>query len=266
MSETLKTNLSSLNEHVLVYTFASARHYMFVAPCIFSTLRSNPGTAAEIVVASLEGYMAQHGREFHMLQALFGDAFQIRQSETYIEGKMLPHTVRFIESPKTRRRYTYITDIDIFLSQEGFARLHIDHMDRIGLPYSNMLRSGTTRLTGLHFTWTELMFPVPDLSDVDLSKRNDEEVLYETVVRKGLRLPPDQFRPVHGVHFSLNRPDPLPKDGQGIGWANQSQWQGFKRYAKGPEYDALWLVLSPEFKNMVMKLRQACEAEWPQGA
>lgn len=263
MNNPTEPDTTQLNEQVLIYTFASARHYLFVAPCVFSALRSNPGVFVEIAVESPEIFMTMHGREFHMLRALFGDRFEIRKSKVYTRGAMLPHTVRFIETPEERRRYTYITDIDIFLSVDGFARLHLEHMARTGLPYSNMVRPGTTRLTGLHFTETDATFPPPDLTDINLAQRNDEEVLYEVMTRRGWRVPTDQYRPVHGVHFSLNRADPLGKDGSGIGWTNKAQWQNFKQYAQGPEFDALWLVLSSDFKSMVHRLRTACEAEWP---
>lgn len=265
MHDTLQTAAASLNEHVLVYTFANSRHFMFVAPFVFFALRSNPGVFVEVCVDSVEDYLKHHDREFYMLRALLGGGFEIRQSEVYAPGKMLPHTMRFIEAPRHYRRYTYITDVDIPIAVEGFARQHLDHMAKIGLPYSNTVRPGTSRLTGLHFTETDAMFPIPGISDIDLAKRNDEEVLYEIMTRKGLGVPTDQFRPVHGVHFSLNRPTPLAKDGSGIGWTNRSQWRDFKRLAQGVEFDALWLVLSPEFKDMVNRLRAACEAEWPNG-
>jgi SAM-dependent methyltransferase len=80
-----------------------------------------------------------------------------------------------------------------------------------GLPYSNIVRDKSKRLSGLHFTKYDAYYPLPDIADLVQSVYNDEELLYSIVERKGFLYNNDKYyavkkrRPIHCLHLSLNR-------------------------------------------------------------
>ena len=97
--------------------------------------------------------------------------------------------------------------------------------------YSNIVRPNSTRLSGLHFTETNSYWPLPNTKGVNMAQ-GDETLLYELVERKLGKEAIDKnrkYRPVHGIHFSLNRPDVGGSDGI-PGWGAEKweeKWREF---------------------------------------
>src|SRR5262249_18773675 len=105
----------------------------------------------------------------------------------------------------------YIGDIDMFIVPEDIPlhEMHVRHSREIGLPYSNRVRRGTRRLTGLHFVRTrdyyERVLPtMQKYRDGALSGLlgiNNEELLYR-MMEESVGLPKivGNFVTHHGIH------------------------------------------------------------------
>lgn len=117
-------------------------------------------------------------------------------------------TFRFITTPTIKNEYVYIGDVDIICLEKDIFRKHIEFMNKENMCYSNVVRRNTPRfrLTGLHFSIYDCYYPIPSLEGIDFTK-NQEEILAQLVVRKGIEINYSvNWRPIHGVHFSKNRP------------------------------------------------------------
>lgn len=126
---------------------------------------------------------------------------------------LCPNVVRFIETPTIKNDFVYICDIDIITLQKNISQIHINDMDNTGLNYSNIVRPSENkenkRLTGLHFTRWDAYYPIPIFTDLTIRGYlgHDEIFLYQLVAKKNKILETHSFRPVHGIHMSLNRSD-----------------------------------------------------------
>lgn len=127
--------------------------------------------------------------------------------------------VRFINQPEHISKYVYITDIDIICLDKEIADIHAKQMMKTGLPYCNMVRIGTRKLTGLHFSKWDSIYPLPDIDKLiaDGHRRDesrilcDEILLHEIVANKCEINYSLKYRPVHGIHISQQR-QPLPTE------------------------------------------------------
>lgn len=105
----------------------------------------------------------------------------------------------------------YIGDIDMFIVPEAapLHEVHVQHSREIGLPYSNRVRSGQRKLTGLHFVRTREYYDrvLPTMRkyhDAALSGSlgiNNEELLYRMMDESvGLPQIVGNFVSYHGIH------------------------------------------------------------------
>lgn len=125
-------------------------------------------------------------------------------------------------------KYAYFGDIDILIKQENPTLLseHINHMNALELPYSNVIRKKFKRLTGLHFIdvknyYSKVSFHIQDIIDNPPIKHienmiEDEDFLYYLINRsigfshhKEYMFEKEKYayRPHHGVHLGLLRTD-----------------------------------------------------------
>jgi len=219
---------------LLFCTYSEARYDFFVVPYAYFALRNNPQCRVEVCLQDAVTFHARNASAVSVLEGLFPGRFLFRQSKECRRVRIKPSTVRFIERPELSATHVYIGDIE-WLVLDDIAKTHLDLMRANALPFSNILRqqyaaSAMPRLSGLHFCPFELYYPVPDLSDLDLSVVNAEYVLYECMRRKGVMVPLEfQHRPECGIHISLNR-DPLgrttgPREpfraAKSLGWGGQ---------------------------------------------
>lgn len=189
---------------VLVYTCVNRAYEDFAPLYAVSALTANPSAVCEIGLENLEEFRASNGASIDLIEKYFPG--RCVWTEVVFPENVLPNTVRFITEPQTVADYIYIGDVDIIMLQKDFHVAHLEHMKRTNLDYSNCVRPGTKRMSGLHFTKFSAYFPLPDLSGIDITK-NDEVVLYEILRLKGVEVEPkiEWFRPVHGIHASPNR-------------------------------------------------------------
>ena len=105
----------------------------------------------------------------------------------------------------------YIGDVDMFIVPEEVPlhEIHERHCTEIGLPYSNRVRGGQRRLTGLHFVQTAAYFPrmLPTIHKYrkliadDAIPIGNEEILYR-MMEESVGLPQirGDFVTHHGMH------------------------------------------------------------------
>jgi hypothetical protein len=115
----------------------------------------------------------------------------------------------------------YTGDIDLLIVRErpGLCEVHVAHSEEIQLPYSNRVRGGTRRLTGLHFVRTQAYYPNVR-STMDRYRRqiangslrlNDEELLYAMMEESvGLPAKRGNFVVHHGMHLRAFDRDASP--------------------------------------------------------
>mmetsp|Transcript_10376 Transcript_10376/g.22000 ORF Transcript_10376/g.22000 Transcript_10376/m.22000 type:complete len:231 (+) Transcript_10376:2-694(+) len=142
-------------------------------------------------------------------------------------------THRFLEVPSVYAEYTYIADIDIFITESVLDKRRLKQMATFNLPYSNIIRPGKARLTGVMLVRTRNFFTPAYKKAQDTAITGpvpDEMVLYDIVSRSGHGLPPATnmsdplvvYRPTHGLHLSLNRGPGKPMCQWGL-----AAWCGF---------------------------------------
>lgn len=232
------------------YTCCNRSYEDFAPLYAFCALWYNSDSLVEVGIEDLLGFRVRNGRSENLIREIFGAGrFLLRDVRWKTESgeNTLPNTVRFVVPPIHRTDYVYICDVDIMIMERDIRKIHADHMARMDLPYSNSVRPNTTRMSGVHFSPWENLYPLPDISDLDLAKMNDEMVLFEIIRRKGLKILPDHwFRPIHGIHISPNRaPKTSRQNGREIpGWGIESFAQAYRQLCATPEFASLRACLS----------------------
>jgi hypothetical protein len=192
--------------NLLFLTAANEPYEDFVPLYIASALWSVGDAVVEIGLVSKDDWYRKNSQVTDILETYFKGRFLLRDMPWNDKnGAIVPNTVRFLNEPQTQAKYVYIGDIDIIYLDSDIEKQCTDFMARSGLPYANMFRKGTERLTGLHFSTWEGLYPLPDLTDINMAAMNDEAVLGQIVFRKGYGRPTEHFRPVPGIHVSPNR-------------------------------------------------------------
>ena len=107
----------------------------------------------------------------------------------------------------------YIGDIDVLLAREApsLCARRVQHSEAIGLPYSNRVRPGTTKLIGIaHFVRTHAYFPplLPLMQRrreeiaAGTLRMHNEELLYRMMEESfGLPDPQASLATHHGIHL-----------------------------------------------------------------
>ncbi len=200
---------------ILFYTCVNEKFWAFGLLYPIFVLNSNPGAKVEIGVEN-------HLRFTHKFKHIISfyekeypgrvrfSAVSFTQRKLFGSRKIVPNSVRFVTQPKLKADYVYIGDADVLITEE-VAPQHLDNIKKHRLDFSNVVRQGRKRLTGLHFIAYDKMYPLPSLHGIDLSKCNDEDLLYQIIQRKGLKMPGPEatFRPIHGLHISMYSSTPF---------------------------------------------------------
>jgi hypothetical protein len=213
MTSAADANVCSPSDCTLnIFTCANESYEDFAPIFAASCFWSNPTATVEIGVENVASFMTAYGLAVDAIreQVPVG-AFVIREGNfrTSSGQSILPNSVRFVTTPQIISNYVYISDIDIITLDFDIIGLHTRYMGQSGLPFSNIVtHSRWLRLSGLHFTRYDAMYPLPEYEDLMAEIRGDEALLYAIVERKIGLIPPQEgkgFRPVHGIHVSPNR-------------------------------------------------------------
>jgi hypothetical protein len=238
---------------ILFFTCANAAYHDYAPLYACSVLSSAPTARVELGVEGEPAFEAAHGSAFEVLRAHFGADRISAHAVPWLQAdgrRVLPNTVRFITPPRGRADYVYIGDIDIIFLDRSFPRPHLEFMARTGLPYSNSVRPGTRRMSGLHFSRYDAYYPIPSLEGLDLARDNDEEVLYQLCRRRGLMIQDAEwFRPTHGIHASPNR-SIRRRDGQ-PGWGVKAHLGAYQALIRTDAVRALRPHLSPRVRGLL---------------
>jgi hypothetical protein len=249
---------------------------MFAIPYAYFALVSNPDSCVEIILEDLEYFTERYAEGIASLESLYPGRSVFRQSRTVASGVICkPHVIRFIEEPVTKSKFVYIGDIDVMIFEDIY-KIHKKYMDDNGLPFSNIIRPGTEstpypRLTGLHFCPTNIMYPLPDIVDLDLNARNDENILYEIMNRKNSMVPLTfRNRPICGIHISVNR-DATGRYsvnrgdeylvGQTFNWGIKKYQDRFLKVSRSKSYSEIYFSFGLDYRALLMAIESVIKKE-----
>jgi hypothetical protein len=240
---------------LLFYCCADRRYEDFAPLFIASSLWSVETARAEIGLESVDRYVGENRRLMQIIEETYRDRVVLRDVAWTRNGVAIkPNTVRFVTQPETRASYVYICDIDLIFLDRRFPAGHLEFMEKVGLPYSNCTRPDTERLTGLHFTAWDAMYPLPDISDLNLRTTDDEVVLRLMCARKGLGFHDLWYRPVPGIHISPNRqPEPsVSASGAQIpGWHARPHLRAYAQFRQSDVFRAIAPLLKGKAREAI---------------
>lgn len=230
-----------------VFTCCNGVYKEFIPLFILSNLYHNEEVSVEIGVDETTSNLS---KSLDILNLKYKNKFLVRKvtfNRHFVNGELFnffPNTVRFFTPPVFKSKYVYISDVDIINLQSDICSIHVKNMEKTKLPYSNIVRPTKNRLSGLHFTPYENYYPIPEFNDlIKKGVIGDENFLYELVKKRYPNFNYEEtYRPVHGIHVSLNR-TPVGKLGWGMsGWKNQ--WVKFRN-------SDIFLEIEPTLTEMI---------------
>lgn len=219
------SNFSCVNPgksfNINFFSYASEPYYPWLALNAYSALANNPNSAVEIVVENRINFLKASGYCLSKILTLVDGYICVREyewSKNTTWKRTVPNTPRFMEVPHLNSNYTYIGDIDIVYSESVLTAARLKQMERFNLPYSNVVRLNTQRLTGVMLVRTADFYTPAYLAkqqeflhgNPSIAAENDEHVLYLMCEQvHGLPHQNRSFdsthRPVHGLHLSPSR-------------------------------------------------------------
>ena len=250
-------------DRILIYTCANDKYTHFIPLLILTYGLYNDNVDFEIGI-NLSKLPTNEEKAINYLRERFPNSkinikynfFSTNGSYGIVnQQQCLLGTVRFLTEPEIKDKYTYICDIDIVCLVKNFYKYHIDNMNRLQLPYSNMVRSNSTRLTGMHFTESDSYYPIPNLDDINLLK-NDEEVLHDIVKKRGININYETtYRPIFGVHFSFNRPT-VEGDNNIPSWCAEEFKEEWRKLTETSEYQFIYPFFDKIIKDKIHMLEE----------
>ena len=214
-----------------MWTAVNKKYELFIPTFIFFAAKSNPGSRVVIGLENVAEFESVHSAALSYLEREDDIDFGLVETDFSLS---IPHAVRFLDFPEFDTEWVYFTDADVMLTDD-VLEASAEGLSKTGLPFNNVVRAGTRRLTGLHLHHVGKLWPslsrglkVPD----SWTSKNDEEILYELVegwVREGFEAHLEgATRPVPGLHVSLFSRFPLgsirAEDGsRWIGWGGGSR-------------------------------------------
>jgi hypothetical protein len=227
------------------FTAVSERYEHFIAPYISSCLIADDAAQCEILVEASAAFEARYAGSLQVLRHHFPGRWVIRPMDRrywWPANAEMWCAQRFLNPPSVELAYTYIGDVDVLVLDGDIEQVHIRHCEQLRLPYSNVIRPGSQRLSGLHFVRTRPYFDVIDEAFIagllirispHFKSLSNEAMLYQMMEQTfGLPKHSDpevlQFRPTHGFHLSKNR-QPMGTPGWGIIRSRIDKYDKLKR-------------------------------------
>lgn len=238
-------------KETLFYTHADARYGHFVLPFMYFALMADASYSVEVWSVDYDRHMA--GVEW--LNEVFGDRALIVKTDT-----RRPNESRFRFPPRTRKPYTYISDVDILTLDPHVMEWHVGNLDnrcfsnaiRIPAPHEKL-----PRLTGLMFVVSDEWYSATADARKVKYTGSDEMVLAQIAfsafpeTRAQLERKP-WARPVHGIHMSPAR-DPIAAGG--VDWEITSRWlHSLKRIEKDKTWSRFWELTDNKWKQQYKRI------------
>ena len=248
-----------MTKKINIFTCCDDKYLDFIPIFIFSHLYHNPDSFIEVGYDGILTQEIQQALDF--ISKDYKDKFLVRSEKIgsidYKGSKIIctPNLTRFIVTPQVKCDNVYISDVDIICLEKNILNIHLNDMSKTGLKYSNVVRKKQTedqdyfRLTGLHFTPWENFYPLPNYDDLIERKIHnyDEIFLYELVKKRFPKFNYENiFRPVHGIHVSLNRP-PVGD----IGWGIKKWEKKWLLFRNTTEFKTFEEFLSENIKDKI---------------
>lgn len=199
------------SKNLLFYTGATNFFHNYLPLYFLFGSLEHPGASFEFLVRDLPRMQALHGESLDEIAAFSGSVYYLHDVATRECRKtpLMENSYRFLLQPFLRSEYIYIGDIDILLT-ENILNKHRAYFSS-GLPFYNLIRPGSKRLTGLHLARYDDLYPLHEAL-WDYCGLNDEEILYKHYeLRNALHCPGLEVlqgklaRPNCGIHVSINR-------------------------------------------------------------
>ena len=218
------------NKKNIVFVFyVFGNHKKYIPCCVYGILKSYPKAYVKVFV---DGTL--NTRENQALAVIPSDRYTILQN--YFSGIELKRSKMIHGSKMVLRwliphhelkgfKYAYFGDIDMLIIKESPSLLdsHIQHMEQTGLPFSNAVRTGTKRLTGLHFIDIDRYYQKVggiidtylndnDALQAEISKCDRNEHFLYNLVSQGIAFKDEDiaypdgkycYRPHHGSHLGV---------------------------------------------------------------
>lgn len=198
---------------LLFYTHCDGIYDQFIIPYIYFAYFTNDDCSFEIVTPNINPTLLNGAKYLH---DQYNIDILIRKPKHNVKSSYL----RFLEPPKTKCEYTYIGDIDLFIT-EDILKFHVNKLIENNMVFDNQIRISDRekRLTGLHFVKSDPYYnlvkdiQIKYINTSNLHQLGDEVVLYNVCNESGLIMPTytediklfNSNRPQHGIHISLNR-------------------------------------------------------------
>jgi hypothetical protein len=242
------------------FTAANTLYEPFVLPYAVSVLHHNDDSVVEVGLEHPRRFRRANTDALAVIARYFPDRFLIRGAKF---AGIRAGAPRFLEKPKLKSEFTYIGDVDILVLDRDVTDQHLAHMERTGLPYSNILRPAKPRLTGLHFTRSDDFYPAIVPREWNLRSGNSEELLYRMTVEKGTPLPDpaDRFRPCHGIHLSVKR-TPTRAPNAGPPWQlSNDHTVPYLALWEAPAWQEVAEHFHPAYRFLLMVLEATIQAQ-----
>ena len=247
---------------------ADGTHERFIGPYVVAVLSTFPDARVEIIVPDVGHVFRKQTELYEFLDVEFGDRVLLRQPAEHTKH-VCAMDVRWLDPPLLQADYTYTGDIDILIVDDQLQNIHKNNMRLLEQCYSNRIREGQKRLTGLHCVRNADYFPAVAeeqrrLASIwEMWKGSRSEFLLYDLVEKTLGLPQlGVLRPLHGPHLSVGR---NPHGGQKTrqrqdpGWGGVNNANYMSRYRDLTEKD-IWKqafpLFPPEYRAMIDQLEE----------
>ena len=236
----------------------------FIIPFIFFSLFSSENAKCEIVVNRKE-YIKENQEALNELVKVMGYRFKIREEKLNQKADVS----RFLLQPTTKCDYTYISDIDILITENSIEKYYNKIFSTIKLPYSNVKRGDGPLLTGTFCVDTEKYYTqnmkslMNSFNNKNLQNQRDECVLFD-IVSKVHGLPTtsmnqdmQKYRPIHGIHTSLNRPPKAPDYQPDFpsGGLTKLKIEQYNKITLSEQFKAVYPFFTDRYKNILNKIR-----------
>ena len=170
-------------------------------------------------------------------------------------NKMQRNSVRYFIEPKIKNEYVFIGDIDVVYLVENYYDNYLLDMFNRTTCYSNIVRPHTKRLTGIHFSKWFCLYPIVISKKINLMK-NDEELLYIRVKELGINIDHlTKFRPIFGIHISVNRPTVENKKKK-IHWEAYGKKKLWEKFKESDVYKSIYPLLDAYIKKKIELLEK----------
>ena len=152
------SRIDTTKKTVNFFSSATKEKYEDLLPLYaFAALSSNDDAVVEIVVTNATTFINRKHDILTWLSKFSSQRSGMICVRNYDNSepikaqrqKAVDNTFRYLEVPHVVTNYTYIGDVDLFITESVLDPKRFKQMDFFKIPYSNIIRPNSTRLTGL---------------------------------------------------------------------------------------------------------------------